>query len=310
MVDGVSALLQPVLSWRSAGQWTDQRESNLLDGAAPFYHTYGCGDGRYVAVGAIENRFYAELVDGLDLDIEELPDRADRRNWPRLRELFAATFAQRTRDDWAATFSGTDACVTPVLAFDEADRRPAAGRPRHLQSRPRTPGGVPGAEVLPLGTCTRRYRRRRRHRRGAGELARPRVEQPALYSPGMRSLVLDYLDGVYRELSGMRSGSVADYIPELAIVDPDSFSICLATSDGYVYETGDSRKRFAIQSVSKPFTYALALADQGLAAVAAKVDVEPSGEPFNEISLDADHRAAAQPDDQRGRHHLRVAGRR
>ena len=102
----------------------------------------------------------------------------------------------------------------------------------------------------------------------------------------MRSLVLDYLDGVYRELSGEKSGSVADYIPELAIVDPDSFAICLATSDGYVYEAGDSRKRFAIQSVSKPFTYALALADRGLAAVAAKVDVEPSGEPFNEISLD------------------------
>ena len=102
----------------------------------------------------------------------------------------------------------------------------------------------------------------------------------------MRSLVLDYLDGVYRDLSGETSGSVADYIPELAVVDPDSFGICLATSDGYVYEAGDSRKRFAIQSVSKPFTYALALADRGLAAVAAKVDVEPSGEPFNEISLD------------------------
>ncbi|MET0864909.1 MAG: glutaminase A [Nakamurella sp.] len=103
----------------------------------------------------------------------------------------------------------------------------------------------------------------------------------------MRSLVLDYLDGVYRDISGNTSGSVADYIPELAVVDPDSFGICLATSDGYVYEAGDTRKRFAIQSVSKPFTYALALADQGLAAVAAKVDVEPSGEPFNEISLDA-----------------------
>ncbi len=102
----------------------------------------------------------------------------------------------------------------------------------------------------------------------------------------MRSLVLDYLDGVYRELSGERSGSVADYIPELAVVDPDSFAICLSTSDGYVYEAGDSRKRFAIQSVSKPFTYALALADLGLEAVAKKVDVEPSGEPFNEISLD------------------------
>ena len=102
----------------------------------------------------------------------------------------------------------------------------------------------------------------------------------------MRSLVLDYLDGVYRELSGDTSGSVADYIPELALVDPDSFGLCLATSDGYVYEAGDSRKRFAIQSVSKPFTYALALADRGLATVAAKIDVEPSGEPFNEISLD------------------------
>lgn len=102
----------------------------------------------------------------------------------------------------------------------------------------------------------------------------------------MKSLVQDYIDGVYRDLTGERSGSVADYIPELAVVDPDSFAICLATSDGYVYEAGDSRKKFAIQSISKPFTYALALADRGLAAVATKVDVEPSGEPFNEISLD------------------------
>ncbi|HEY7815767.1 MAG TPA: glutaminase A, partial [Nakamurella sp.] len=102
----------------------------------------------------------------------------------------------------------------------------------------------------------------------------------------MKSLVQDYIDGVYRDLTGERSGSVADYIPELAVVDPDSFAICLATSDGYVYEAGDSRKRFAIQSISKPFSYALALADRGRAAVAGKVDVEPSGEPFNEISLD------------------------
>ena len=86
----------------------------------------------------------------------------------------------------------------------------------------------------------------------------------------VKSLVQDYLDGVYRDLSGEKSGSVADYIPELAVVDPDSFAICLATSDGYVYEAGDSRKLFAIQSISKPFTYALALTDRGLAAVAAE----------------------------------------
>ena len=102
----------------------------------------------------------------------------------------------------------------------------------------------------------------------------------------MKSLVQDYIDGLYRDLTGERAGSVADYIPELAVVDPDSFAICLATSDGYVYEAGDSRKRFAIQSISKPFTYALALTDWGQDVVAKKVDVEPSGEPFNEISLD------------------------
>ncbi len=101
----------------------------------------------------------------------------------------------------------------------------------------------------------------------------------------VKSLVQDYIDGVYRDLTGERSGSVADYIPELARVDPDSFAICLATTDGYVYEAGDSLA-LAIQSISKPFSYALALADRGLAAVAEKVDVEPSGEPFNEISLD------------------------
>ena len=102
----------------------------------------------------------------------------------------------------------------------------------------------------------------------------------------MRPLVTDVLDGVYRDLVGDCRGAVADYIPELAAVDPDSFAICLSTCDGTVYEVGDSRKRFAIQSISKPFSYALALADRGLSTVAERVDVEPSGEPFNEISLD------------------------
>lgn len=83
------------------------------------------------------------------------------------------------------------------------------------------------------------------------------------------------------------SGQVADYIPELAAVTPDGFGIALTTTDGYLYEVGDTRMPFTIQSISKPFTYALALADRGLDVVAGKIDVEPSGEPFNEISLDA-----------------------
>lgn len=102
----------------------------------------------------------------------------------------------------------------------------------------------------------------------------------------MRSLVLEYIDEVYRDMLGNRAGSVADYIPELAAADPELFGIALATADGQVYESGDSRQDFTIQSISKPFAYALALADLGIDAVGAKVGLEPSGEPFNEISLD------------------------
>ncbi|REE71620.1 L-glutaminase [Rhodococcus wratislaviensis] len=101
------------------------------------------------------------------------------------------------------------------------------------------------------------------------------------------STVVDALIGnVFAATRENRSGELADYIPELAAVAPDSFGICIATVDGYVYEVGDTRLPFTIQSISKPFTYALALADRGSAAVAEKIDVEPSGEPFNEISLD------------------------
>lgn len=102
----------------------------------------------------------------------------------------------------------------------------------------------------------------------------------------MTDVVQEILEDVYRLCLPDRSGAVADYIPELAAVDPESFGICLTTADGHVYEVGDTRVPFTIQSVSKPFTYALALTDHGEATVGKKIDVEPSGEPFNEISLD------------------------
>lgn len=94
------------------------------------------------------------------------------------------------------------------------------------------------------------------------------------------------LDEVYELCRGDSSGKLADYIPELAAVQPNSFALCLATADGRVYGSGDLDTAFTIQSISKPFTYALALADRGPAAVAERIDVEPSGEPFFEISLD------------------------
>ena len=95
----------------------------------------------------------------------------------------------------------------------------------------------------------------------------------------------DYLERLHEEYAGMRDGAVADYIPPLADADPDAFGICLATTDGHLYEVGDTRVPFTIQSMSKPFTYGLALADRGRAVVTEKVGVEPSGDAFNSISL-------------------------
>lgn len=120
MVDGVALLSQLVLSMRAIGLWTDQRHDNILDGGAPFYATYACADGGFVAVGSIEPRFYAALLTGLDLDPETVPNRDDKGSWPALRELFEGRFASRSRDEWVVHFAGTEACVTPVLSFDEA----------------------------------------------------------------------------------------------------------------------------------------------------------------------------------------------
>lgn len=120
MVDGTCALLQMFWAFRAMGVWDDRPESNLLDGGAPFYDTYACADGEYVAVGALEPQFYAQLLDGLGIDPAELPAQMDRSGWPEIRARLAATFATRSRDEWAAVFAGTDACVTPVLSFAEA----------------------------------------------------------------------------------------------------------------------------------------------------------------------------------------------
>jgi len=103
----------------------------------------------------------------------------------------------------------------------------------------------------------------------------------------MRNPVQDYLEQIVDQC-GDAGGEVAGYIPELAAADPDRFALCLATVDGQVYEVGQTDHRYSIQSISKPFTYALGLHDQGLEAVARKVDVEPSGDAFNEISLAPD----------------------
>ena len=124
MVDGASVLIQSIWELRSMGAWTDDREDNILDGGAPYYRTYVCSDGRHVAVGCIEHQFYALMLQGLGLDPATLPDQDDKARWPELHAALEAAFACRTRDEWAQVFDGTDACVTPVLRFDEVSSHP------------------------------------------------------------------------------------------------------------------------------------------------------------------------------------------
>lgn len=124
MVDGAALLGAFTAGFRAAGQWSDDRGTNLLDGGAPFYRTYETADRRYVAVGALEPQFYAALLEGLGLGAAGLPAQHDRTGWPVLAARFAAAFAARPRDDWAAHFAGSDACVSPVLTMGEAAEHP------------------------------------------------------------------------------------------------------------------------------------------------------------------------------------------
>lgn len=131
MVDGVASLLQLVWSLRGVGQWQDRRGANLLDGGAPFYGTYACSDGGWVAVGALEPAFFAQLIVGLGWTDAAAVAAAqyDASTWPALRARLAESFLERGRDEWAAVFAGTDACVTPVLGLAEASAHP------HLAAR-------------------------------------------------------------------------------------------------------------------------------------------------------------------------------
>ena len=98
--------------------------TNVLDSGAPFYQTYETSDGKFMAVGAIEGRFYAELLAGLSVDPSSLPQQFDMPKWPEMTERFAEVFKTKTRDQWAAIFEGKDACVAPVLELDEVDQHP------------------------------------------------------------------------------------------------------------------------------------------------------------------------------------------
>ncbi|MCT2585341.1 CaiB/BaiF CoA transferase family protein [Actinophytocola gossypii] len=124
MVDGAALLTAGMHGLRNIGMWNQGRGRNMLDGGAPFYDTYETGDGRYVAVGAIEERFWQALLGVLELDPDEVPGRLDPAQWPAVRTRLAEVFLTRTRDEWEARAAGTDACLTPVLDPEEAAEHP------------------------------------------------------------------------------------------------------------------------------------------------------------------------------------------
>ncbi len=120
IVDGVAHLLAGTHGMVNTGTWQDMRGINMLDGGAPYYAVYRTADDKYMAVGAIEPKFYAQLLTGLEVDKLDADEQQNRASWPATRRRIAAAFASRTRDEWVKVFDGTDACVAPVLSLREA----------------------------------------------------------------------------------------------------------------------------------------------------------------------------------------------
>jgi alpha-methylacyl-CoA racemase len=129
MVDGVGSLMSIFHGLAAAGQWrTAERGANLLDGGAPFYATYPTADQRWLAIGPLEPKFFAELAGRIGLDERFVQGQYDRRLWPAMREALATRFAQRSQAEWLALLEGSDACVTPVLSLDQAAHHPHAAQ--------------------------------------------------------------------------------------------------------------------------------------------------------------------------------------
>ena len=124
MSDGAALLMAPIYGMRAAGRWGAARGGNLLDGGAPFYGTYRCACGGFLAVGPIEPQFFALFIQRLGLAEADFTARNDRAHWPALRVRIATAIATRGRDEWAEIFAGSDACVAPVLTMAEAPSHP------------------------------------------------------------------------------------------------------------------------------------------------------------------------------------------
>lgn len=129
IVDGTASMALPFFGLHAAGLWRPQRGSNVLDSGAPFYDVYECEDGKWISIGPIEARFYAELLEKLGVDHAQLGAQHDPAQWPAAKAALAKVFRSRSRQSWCELLEGTDVCFAPVLNFDEAPQHP------HLRAR-------------------------------------------------------------------------------------------------------------------------------------------------------------------------------
>ncbi|HVZ44228.1 MAG TPA: CaiB/BaiF CoA-transferase family protein [Ramlibacter sp.] len=124
MTDGAALLMAPIYGMMAKGFWRDERESNLLDGAAHFYGTYRCADGRFVSIGAIEPQFYEKLLQLCGIDDPHFRRQWEQSEWAALRTKLESVFASRTREQWCELLEGSDACFAPVLSMTEVRSHP------------------------------------------------------------------------------------------------------------------------------------------------------------------------------------------
>ena len=160
MCDGVSSMLTMFHSMKAIGRWTDQPRTNLLDGGAHFYRTYECKDGGFMAIGALEPQFYAELRQLAGLTEDCYDAQMNRGEWPNMQDKMAALFKTKTRDEWASILEGSDACAAPVMGMFDAPKHPHLVARKtfvtadgHVQPAPaprfsRTPSAIQGSPAV------------------------------------------------------------------------------------------------------------------------------------------------------------------
>ena len=147
MFEGVSYLASLMFGLNDAGMWNKQRGTNLLDGGAPFYRCYETKDNKFVAVGALESKFFKELVTKLNLPIEMVNEQMNLDKWPEYEIMFKEIFLTKSRDEWTNIFKNTDSCVTPVLNLEEARNHPhSVSRESFLNNFPRSDNMLKGKD--------------------------------------------------------------------------------------------------------------------------------------------------------------------